>query len=114
MTRTFITTLALVLLIGSQGYAQQAPAGPTPAQPRVGANFVDADGDGICDLYQARGGQRPGRGRGYGPGDGTGNQGNGPKDGTGYGAMRGGGNGTGNCTGTGPAGQGPRRRGGRW
>ena len=111
MTRTFLTALALVLLIASQGYAQQAPNGPAPAQPRVGANYVDANGDGICDLYQANGGQR--QGKGYGPGNGTGNQGNGPKDGTGYGAAQGGGAGTGNCTGTGPTGQASRRRGGR-
>jgi hypothetical protein len=46
-------------------------------------------------------------GNGYGPGDGTGNNGVGPKDGTGYGP--GNGSGTGDCDGTGPKGT----RGGR-
>ena len=106
MKRTVITALGLVLAFSSLSFAQQAP---TTSQPRTGAAFVDANGDGICDLQQARSGQRMGKGNG--PGNGTGNQGNGPKDGTGYGAMNGGGQGTGNCTGTGP--QGARRRGGR-
>ena len=58
--------------------------------------------------------------RQLGPGDGTGNAGNGPKDGTGYGKSRGRGSSSGTCTGTGPQGRsGPAsrassgRRGGR-
>lgn len=40
----------------------------------------------------------------YGPGDGTGLKGDGPKDGTGYGKKAGDCNGTGTCDGTGPHG----------
>lgn len=116
MKRSVITALGLVLLFASLAAAQQAqpnPQAPGQTQARVGPNFVDADGDGICDLQGTRAGQK--RGRGYGPGDGTGHQGAGPKDGTGYGAMSGAGKGqcTGNCTGTGPQGQGRGYRGGR-
>jgi len=117
MKRTVITALGFVVVFASLAAAQQAPQPTTPAagqtQARVGPNFVDADGDGICDLQQTRAGQK--RGRGYGPGDGTGNQGVGPKDGTGYGATSGAGKGTGNgnCTGLGPQGQGRGFRGGR-
>jgi hypothetical protein len=116
MKRTVITALGFVVLFASLAAAQQAQPNPPAAgqnQARVGPNFVDADGDGICDLQATRAGQK--RGRGYGPGDGTGNHGAGPKDGTGYGAMSGAGKGqcTGNCTGTGPQGQGRGYRGGR-
>lgn len=88
---------------------EQDQAGPAAAGR---AAYVDADGDGICDSFQARGrsGQRQGAGkgrRGRGPGDGTGNQGVGPRDGSGHGA----GGQSGNCDGTGPKGTG--RRGGR-
>jgi hypothetical protein len=101
-------TLGLVASSGAR--AEETPA-PGPAkQGTVGPNFVDNDGDGICDRYAARGGQaRSGRGHGRGgngPGDGTGNRGVGPKDGSGNGP----GPGTG-CDGTGP--KGPGRRGGR-
>jgi len=56
----------------------------------------------------------PGTG-GYGPGNGTGNRGNGPKDGTGYGAKSGQRNGSGTCDGTGPKGtqRAPQGRSGR-
>jgi hypothetical protein len=110
----------VVLLIGSAASAQtSSPTRPGSATGTcVGPNFVDADGDGVCDHYQAgQGGQRGGgKGvggrKGYGPGDGTGNQGAGPKDGTGYGP----GAGTGGCDGTGRQGRGQgqgRGRGGR-
>jgi hypothetical protein len=117
MKRTIITALGIVVLFASLAAAQQSTQPNAPAngqtQARVGPNFVDADGDGICDLQQARAGQK--RGHGYGPGDGTGNRGVGPKDGTGYGAMSGAGKGAGagNCTGTGPQGQARGHRGGR-
>ena len=96
--------------------------------------FVDMNGYGICDNYQAGygfdddgdgipNGQDPdyvkpedGTGKkfmrgvksqnkfgkgGFGPGDGTGNSGLGPRDGTGFGP----GDGTGECDGTGPKGK---------
>lgn len=116
MKRTLIAAACLVLVSAPFAVAQQAPppAGSTPTQTGVGPNFVDADGDGICDLQGTRAGQR--RGRGMGPGDGTGHQGNGPRDGSGFGAMNGGGQGrncTGTCTGQGPQGRGMGRRGAR-
>jgi hypothetical protein len=113
--RTFFITLGLVLLVSTAGFAEQrgGPGGPPPSQAKdVGPNFVDADGDGICDLYQANGGQR--RGMGLGPRDGSGRRGVGPRDGTGYGPGRG--NGAGICDGTakGRLGQGAgQRRAGR-
>ncbi len=88
-------TLAAALALAAPADAQStdngnAPQSVAPARPQgAGVGFVDADGDGICDRYQA-GQQGQGRGQrgkrgGYGPGDGTGNQGVGPQDGTGYG-----------------------------
>lgn len=110
MKRILMMTLAVVA-IASLASAQTPAASPVPgakaAGTAVGPNYVDANGDGICDNYQAGGrGQGAGQGRGYGPGNGAGNQGMGPRDGSGYGP----GSGTGACDGTGPKGQG--RRGG--
>jgi hypothetical protein len=88
----------------------------------------DSDGDGIpnCDdpdfvkpqdgtgrqFGKSNGGSKfmNGKRGGYGPGDGTGNNGIGPRDGSGYGP--GNGTGTGVCDGTGPKGKIERR--GRW
>ncbi len=71
-------------------------------------NFIDKDGDGICDnkdeqspnavMKQAH--KRTKASKGEGPG----NKGIGPKDGTGYGAAAGKGSGAANCDGTGPKG----------
>jgi hypothetical protein len=103
MKKALMLTFA-VLLMGAVSAAAQTPQ-PATTQAQtgtaVGPNFVDANGDGICDLYQS--GTRPGRTgagrRGYGPGDGTGT-GVGPRDGSGYGP----GGGSGLCDGTGPKG----------
>ena len=91
------------------GAAGAQSTGTTRPPDRVGPAFVDANADGVCDNCT---GTPPGQGQkvrkgkgGYGPGNGTGNQGVGPRDGSGY--RRGGG---GNCTGTGPKGQGQRRQ----
>lgn len=63
---------------------------------------------GTCLRQQAPGqGQiRVGQpnGKHYGPGDGTGNQGDGPRDGSGFGRKAGVRNGTGTCDGSGPHG----------
>jgi len=108
-----IVLIALFALIAGVTFAnaQTAPAPGTGTGPRAGTAFVDANGDGICDNFQAgTGGQGAQAGRrGKGPGNGTGNQGMGPRDGSGYGARSG--NGSGICDGTGPKGMG--RRGGR-
>jgi hypothetical protein len=107
-------TFALAGATRTQAADDQAGSQPT-RQAAVKPNFVDNDGDGICDNCTgtgqgARVGARQGRG-GHGPGDGTGNQGVGPQDGSGYGAR----SGAGTCDGTGPKGQARRagRRGGR-
>jgi hypothetical protein len=106
----FTATLGAVMVMAGVAGAQTNP--PAAKQPTtVGPNFVDANGDGICDNCTGSGqgqgkGARKGKG-GYGPGNGTDHQGVGPRDGSGYGP----GGGSGNCTGTGPKGQG--RRGGR-
>ena len=109
--KRILFVLAVLVACTSFASAQTppAPGGATAKPTTVGPNFVDANGDGICDLYQAGGnGQARGQraGKGYGPGNGTGNMGAGPKDGTGYGP------GTGTCTGTCTGGQ-MRRQGRR-
>jgi hypothetical protein len=116
MKRILLFSLSVVFVFGTLASAQTppGPAKPTPGQPLMqGPNFVDLDGDGICDNFQNRlangqGGVGRNRGRGYGPGNGSGNMGLGPRDGTGYGPGAGG---AGNCTGSGPQGarRGPRR-----
>jgi hypothetical protein len=108
MKRTILFTLALLALGASLAVAQTTPPAGPPSGQRVGPNFVDANGDGICDLYQTRQATGQKAGKGYGPGNGTGNRGAGPRDGTGYGAGRG----TCNGTGTGTP-QGRAYRGGR-
>jgi hypothetical protein len=102
---------ALILAVGIVAIAAvttsaQAPATPQPlAKTAVGASFVDANGDGICDNFQA--------GTRQGQGNGVARKGRrlGPQDGSGYGAPAGAGTGTGICDGTGPKGKGrgPRR-----
>lgn len=113
MKRILLLALLLTAATAIAASAQTAPKGPPAGAPGMGANFVDADGDGICDYFQSgtprgRGAQAGKRG-GYGPGNGTGNQGVGPRDGTGYGP----GAKSGNCTGTGPQGGAMRARRGR-
>ena len=125
---SYIIGLAILLgffFISNSSYAQQGKGS------KAGRGFVDLNGDGINDYAIDSDNDgvpncldpdfvRPmdGSGRklmkgsaakkgigGYGPGNGTGNQGVGPKDGTGYGP------GTGVCDGTGPKGN--AKRGGR-
>ena len=70
----------------------------TTNQARVRQHALqDANGDGICDHCgnpvgsgRANAQGKPAKnGKHWGPGDGTGNQGMGPRDGTGYGAQSG-------------------------
>lgn len=97
--------------LASGASAQTPPARSADSPAAVGPNFVDEDGDGICDRFQAGGqGQGQGRrrgGKGYGPRNGTGT-GVGPQDGSGYGARAGAG--SAGCDGTGPKGRGRRGR----
>jgi hypothetical protein len=90
----FTLSAAAVLVFGVAS-AQSQSGSSTPVQKRAG--IVDANGDGICDITgrvigsgaQAGKAQQAKLGNRKGPGDGTGNQGNGPKDGTGYGSQSG-------------------------
>lgn len=121
---SFAVTLALVALFGlattdaqAQGLGQQFGKGGGMFQ----YGPLDEDGDGIPNCQDpdfvkpqdgsgnqfGKGKMRDGKRQGFGPGDGTGNQGIGPRDGSGYGP--GGGNGTGECDGTGPKGKLVRR-----
>jgi hypothetical protein len=113
MTRTLIIATGLVLAFASQSLAQQVPpvGPPTTSQAGTGPAFVDADGDGICDRFQAGAvGQRAGQGQGrkLGPQDGSGQKLR-LRDGTGRGL--GPATGKGVCDGTGPKGR--ARRGGQ-
>lgn len=106
MKRTLILALGILAVSASAAFAQMptTPQQP-PAGTAVGANFVDANGDGICDQFQA------GTRQGQGGGQAQRGKRLGPKDGSGFGAPAGAGTGTGICDGTGPKGKGrgPRR-----
>lgn len=86
MKRTIIFAAAIftMALLTSSVNAQTADPG-TGQQPGTKVNWVDANGDGICDNVgtSAQGVNRSGKG--YGKKDGTGIQAR-PQDGTGYGA----------------------------
>jgi hypothetical protein len=110
MKRTLLYSLGLLLLGASIAAAQTPSPGAPVSGQQAGPNFVDANGDGICDNYQTRQGAGQRAGQRNGPGNGAGNKGVGPRDGTGYGARNGSGTCTGTCNGTG---QGQQRRGGR-
>jgi hypothetical protein len=118
MKRALVLSMGLliVLTMATTALAQTRAATATQrgTGTAMGANFIDANGDGICDNYQAenRGARGAAAGRGgYGPGDGTGNSGVGPRDGSGFGS--GSAAGTGTCDGTGPKGRGARQGRGR-
>ncbi len=105
MKRTLMIAAGLLVAFAAVAAAQTSPSpAPAPGAPTtVGPNFVDANGDGICDRYQS--GQRgPGQGQGRRYGNGTGTR---PQDGTGMGPGPSAGGGT--CDGTGPKGRGMRR-----
>lgn len=113
MKRAFVLGIGLLVVLAvattASAQTQTTQATQKRAGTAIGPDFIDGDGDGICDNLQVgtragKGGQKAGRG-GYGPGDGTGNQGMGPKNGTGFGP----GGGSGLCDGTGPKGNGARR-----
>lgn len=101
--------LFLALLFTTNTYAQTTPSGNGKG---LGAktNWVDADGDGICDNVGTSNQGVNRSGKGYGKKDGTGNPVR-PQDGTGFGKKGGNATGTGACDGTGP--KGSANRGGR-
>ena len=105
MKRTWILALGILVLSASAAFAQAPTTPQPPSGATVGANFVDANGDGVCDLFQS--GSRQGQGAGKAQ------RGKrlGPQDGTGFGAPAGAGTGTGicECSGSKGKGRGPRR-----
>jgi hypothetical protein len=100
--------VATATIVAAQGKPVTAPR--AGGQATVCANFIDANGDGICDNFQNGTRGANGQGKGFGRGKGNGTH-VGPQDETGFGAPAGAGAGTGICDGTGPKGKGrgPRR-----
>lgn len=113
MKRILLMSAGFVVLFTALA-AAQTPTTPGPQPPAgKGANFVDANGDGICDRFES--GTAGQQGRRQGPRDGTGQQlrrgggqGRGPGAGAGTGQKMGPGPGAGTatCDGTGPKGRG--------
>ena len=111
--------------LSSTIFAQEAQTVQVKQITAQQSNWVDANGDGICDNFGtanqgtgqgtmrmnkgANKGMSDGTGMGNGYGDGTGVR---PQDGTGFGRKNGDGTGTGTCDGTG-VGSSAGRRGGR-
>ena len=116
------TMTVAMFLAGTTGMVAQ---GQGQSRNQSQHTIHDANGDGICDnCGQAAGsgqanvqGKQAKKGKHWGPADGSGNQGSGPKDGTGYGSQSGKGSGPKDGTGpncpSGSQGQGAGRRGGR-
>jgi hypothetical protein len=88
---------ALVALGMACAVAVASAQGGRPSAALGQHSINDANRDGICDVCgnpvgagQVNSqGQRAGGGKHFGPGDCTGNQGSGPRDGSGYGAQSG-------------------------
>jgi hypothetical protein len=88
-------TLALLML--SSQVSAQGNTVNSPTLTRSQHQIHDQNGDGLCDVCKQpvgsgrvnAQGQKAQSGKHWGPGDGTGNQGQGPKDGTGYGTQSG-------------------------
>ncbi|MBA4406915.1 hypothetical protein C0389_06540 [bacterium] len=101
----FAVVLFTIVLFNSNANAQTTGNGRGAK-----VNWVDANGDGICDNVgtSLQGVNRTGKG--YGKKDGTGNPLR-PQDGTGFGAKGGNLTGTGVCDGSGPKGSMGRRGG---
>jgi hypothetical protein len=110
-----VAVVLLVMLTGSFVFAQTKQQTQEQNQTKSSLmeqnrlqqriHFIDTNGDGVNDYkYQFAWTQKMKYGKGgYGPGDGTGNQGVGPRNGSGFGP------GTGECDGTGPKGSVQRR-----
>ncbi|MEW6193840.1 MAG: hypothetical protein AB1521_01620 [Bacteroidota bacterium] len=110
MKRIAFLTLAVlftVILFSSTSNAQTVN---TNNGKGTRVNWIDANGDGICDNFGTPNQGSNQVGKGYGKKDGTGNPAR-PQDGTGYGKKGGYTTGTGVCDGTGP--KGSARRGGK-
>jgi hypothetical protein len=95
-----IAILFSVVLLSTNVNAQTTGKGNSKA-PKT--NWVDKNGDGICDNVGTANHGNKGTGKGYGKKDGSGNPLS-PADGTGFGKKGGKGNCTGVCDGTGSKG----------
>ena len=49
MKRTLALAIGILVLSAAAAFAQAPTTPQPPSGARVGANFVDANGDGICD-----------------------------------------------------------------
>ena len=78
-TFTLAAAIPLTAMAGPKGTAAQD-------RTRSGQQIRDQKRDGSCVTPQKDLGAAQKKGNTYGPGDGSGNAGSGPKDGTGYGA----------------------------
>jgi hypothetical protein len=104
-----IAAIGMVAILAAVGLVS-AGYGSGACEKQKNKNFIDVDGDGICDNWvdedgdgmndlrpldgtgnQYKYGAKHMKGSGYGPRDGTGHKGLGPRDGTGFGP------GTGDC-----------------
>ncbi|MEN8193800.1 MAG: hypothetical protein ABFS12_13340 [Bacteroidota bacterium] len=119
-----LAVLLVLALFATTTFAQQNPDGKGVKRNEVKSQWVDADGDGICDNYDLKNQEAQkamtrnkknlrnkvgdGTGSGNGSGDGSALR---PQDGTGFGKQLGDGTGTGECDGNGP--QGNVKRGGK-
>jgi hypothetical protein len=105
MKRTLVLAIGILVLSAAAMSAQSPTTPQPPAGTTVGANFVDANGDGVCDNFQS------GNRQGQGAGKAQRGKRLGPQDGSGFGAPAGAGTGTGICDGSGPKGKGrgPRK-----
>ena len=83
-----ITALALAASLALTGPALAAGGKGRGAQKQTGSMVQKQQRlrDGSCNQSGTPQGTQAKKGNAYGPGDGSGNQGLGPKDGTGYGA----------------------------
>lgn len=91
--KRILALAASLVLAGATSilWSQSRPSSVVGDRPAIN----DSNGDGVCDItgrvigngQRAGAGQRTMAGRTWGPGDGTGNQASGPRDGTGYGAQ---------------------------
>lgn len=110
MKRTALLTLAVVLSVLFFASSAQAQTTGNGQGKGVKTNWVDANGDGICDNVGTSAQGKMNSGKGFGKKDGTGNPLR-PQDGTGFGAKNGNLTGTGVCDGSGPKGAAARRGG---
>ena len=96
MKTYIIAAIGLVAIVAAAGLVS-AGYGPGTGEEHLNENFVDTDGDGICDNWIDEDGDgmndlRPMDGTGYQHKYGAGSmngRGNGPHDGTGYGLRNG-------------------------